>query len=207
MLNEGITPTYDAADEAVLADGKHGVLYVAINGMICMKLYIEYGISAEFARNATYLYRRGIAAFLRTYDPNFTERILSGSEYPAVASARVVDKKLSERGDFYALHAESGIVTAENSSKLLSLLLLCFRTRNALRFGWAYKLMTALLGGALAVFLTLLGAYGFIPSVYPALYHVILVFGYLLYARLCIRLPDVTKEIKPPKEKKKSNEK
>lgn len=193
MLAFGIYPAYDAADERALSLGKCGVLYVAINGMICMKFYVEHGISSDFVEDVRQLNQRNVAAILRTYDPNFNTKILSRSPMLRDLRVHTVSKKKEEHEDYSAECAEGGIATTASARKLLSLLLLCFRTHDVLRFGWVYKLVGCALGGGVAVLLSILGAYGFIPSVFPALYQLVLLGGFLLYAGLRIRLPDISK--------------
>ena len=194
MTAYGIVPAYDAADERVLPDGKCGVLYVAVNGMICMKFYIEHTISPEFEHNVKRLYRHHIVAILRTYDPNFNDKTVSHSAVLRDSGVHVISKRREERADFYAERAKGGIVTAGNSAKLLSLLLLCFRTRSVLRFGRVYKIIGGVLGGALGILLCVMGLYGFVPSACAALYQLVLLGGFLLYTRLRIRLPDISKD-------------
>lgn len=195
MTTFGIVPAYDAADERVLPDGKCGVLYVAVNGMICMKFYIEHTISPEFEHNVKRLYRRHIVAILRTYDPNFNDKTISNFPSLRDSSVHVISKKKEERADFYAERAKSGIVTSSGTTvKLLSLLLLTFRTRRALRFGRVYKIVAAVLGGAFSILLAALGLCGFIPSVCIALYQLVVLGVFMLYIRLSIKRPDITKE-------------
>jgi hypothetical protein len=163
--------------------------------MICMKFYIEHAITPEFEHNVKRLYRHRIVAILRTYDPNFNDKTISHSAALRDAGVHIVSKKKEERADFYAERAKGGIVTSSSATaKLLSLLLLTFRTRGTLRFGRIYKIVTCVLGGVFGVLLAVLGLCGFIPSVCVALYQLVVLGGFLLFVRLRIRLPDITKE-------------
>jgi hypothetical protein len=193
MLAYGITPAYDAADERVLPAGKCGVLYVAINGMICMKFYIEHGISPEFVHDVKRLHRLHIAAILRTYDPNLNEKTISHSALRGLPVA-IVSKKKDECADHTVERAPGGIVCNGKKNRLLPLLLLAFRVRDALRAGWIYKLIGGIVGGGGAIALSILGFAGLLPSAFPALYQLLWLGAYLLYARLRIKMPDMTKE-------------
>lgn len=192
MLAYGIAPSYDASDERALAGGKNGVLYVAVNGMICIKFYIEHGISPDFAADVRQLNRVRIAAVLRTYDPNLNDKTLERS---ALRGMRVVtvSKKKDEYADHVTERASAGILCRGGTEKLLSLLLLCFRVRRVLRVGWVCKLVGAIIGGAGAVVLSVLGIAGVLPSAIPALYHLVLLGVYLLYAWIRVKLPDLSK--------------
>lgn len=192
MLAYGIAPSYDASDERALAGGKNGVLYVAVNGMICIKFYIEHGISPDFAADVRQLNRVRIAAVLRTYDPNLNDKTLERS---VLRGMRVVavSKKKDEHVDHVTERTSAGILCRGGTEKLLSLLLLCFRVRRVLRVGWACKLAAAIVGGAGAIVLSALGIAGVLPSAIPALYHLVLLGVYLLYAWIRVKLPDLSK--------------
>ena len=192
MVACGISPSYDAEDERVLADGKSGVLYVAVNGMVCMKFFMEHRISAAFEKNVMRLHRLGIATILRTYDPNFNDKTLARSSALSDLRVHVVSKTVEQRNDFYAERAVGGIVTAGGSGKLLRLLLLCFRTRRQLRFAKGYKAVGALLGGAAAVALCALGVFAFVPSVYFGLYHLVLLVLYMAATAIGVKLPEIS---------------
>ncbi len=192
MVASGIAPTYDAEDEKVLSNGRSGVLYVAVNGMVCLKFFMEHRISAAFEKNALRLHRLGIATILRTYDPNFNDKTLVRSTALGDARVHVVSKTKEQCNDFYAERAAGGIITSNSSAKLLRLLLLCFRTRRMLRFGKGYKLVGAVLGGALSVALCVLGIFAFVPSVYLALYHLVLLVIYMAVAALGVKLPEIS---------------
>jgi len=191
MVSNGITPTYDAEDEKVLSNGRSSVLYVSVNGMVCLKFFIEHRLSTTFEKNALRLHRLGIATILRTYDPNFNDKTLSRSSALCDASVHVVSKTVEQRNDFYAERASGGIVTSGSSGKLLRLLLLCLRTRRLLRFGWGCKLATAVLGGSAAIALCVLGIFAFLPSVYIALYHLILLVMYMAIVAIGVKLPEI----------------
>lgn len=192
MTGSGITPSYDPEDEKVLSDGRSGVLYIAVNGMVCMKFYMEHRISAAFEKSVLRLHRLGIATILRTYDPNFNEKTVARSQTLRECRTQVVGKTVAQRNDYYAEQAEGGVVTSKNSAKLLRLLLLCFRTGSMLRFGRAYKLVAAILGGIVSVALCAFGVFAFLPSVYLALYHLVLLAVHMLTVAIGVKLPEIS---------------
>lgn len=192
LTGNSITPAYDPEDEKVLSDGRSGVLYIAVNGMVCMKFYMEHRISVAFEKSVLRLHRLGIAAILRTYDPNFNEKTVARSGVLRDCHAQVVGKTVGQRNDFYAEQADGGIVTAQNSTKLLRLLLLCFRTHHLIRFGKAYKLAATVLGGVASAILCILGIFAFLPSVYLALYHLILLAIHMLVVAIGVKLPEIS---------------
>ena len=192
MTVSGITPAYDPEDERVLSDGRSGVLYVSVNGMVCMKFYMEHRISLTFEKSVMHLHRLGISTILRTYDPNFNEKTVARSAALRECHTQVIGKTVEQRNDFYAEQADGGIVTSKNSTKLLRLFLLCFRTHRMLRFGRVYKLIAAVLGTSVSVALCVLGIFAFLPSVYLALYHLVLLALYMLVVTVGIRLPEIS---------------
>ena len=183
-----ITSVPGVSDDRALAEARNGVLYVAVNRMVCMTFYMEHKISAAFEKNVLHLHRLGIAAILRTYDPNFNEDTVSRSAVLRECRVHVVSKRVEERNDFYAEHAEGGIVTSGSTGKLLKLFLLCFRTHKLLRFGKVLKLVGVALGAVMATLLSVLGIFHIVPSVYLALYHLLLIAIYMLFVRIGVRL-------------------
>ncbi len=189
-----ITSVPGVSDGKPLSDARNGVLYVAVNRMVCMTFYMEHKISQAFEKNVLQLHRLGIAAILRTYDPNFNEDTVARSAVLRDCHVHVVSKTVEERNDFYAERAEGGIATSGSTGKLLKLFLLCFRTRKLLRFGRGFKLFGTVLGGALSALLCVFGIFHIVPSVYLALYHLVLLAIYMLIARVGIRLSGGPKE-------------
>ncbi len=194
MVKNRILAKVEAREETMLPSGRSGVLYVAVNGMVCMKFYMEHHISHAFEKNVLRLHRLGLETVLRTYDPNFNEKTLARNTALGSCRVHVVSKRADQLGDICLDRADSGIVTHGDSHKLLRLLLLCFRTSRALRFGWIYKLAFGVLGGGAAVLSAFLGLYSFIPSVYLALYHLVTLFGFMVFTTFFIRLPDISEE-------------
>lgn len=194
MTASHITSVPGISDDRALTDARNGVLYVAVNRMVCMTFYMEHKISSAFEKNVLHLHRLGIAAILRTYDPNFNEDTVSRSPVLRECRVHVVSKRVEERNDFYAERAEGGIATSGSTGKLLKLFLLCFRANKLLRFGKGFKLVGVLLGTATAAVLSVLGFFHIIPSVYIALYHLLLLAFYMLCVRVGVRLGGASEE-------------
>ncbi|MBO7170932.1 MAG: hypothetical protein J6W28_07135, partial [Clostridia bacterium] len=191
MERKNSLPAFDAKDAKAQSEGL-SVLYVAMNGNVCAKFHIEYGIAPAFEKNVRRLSRLGITALIRTYDPCLSNELLE--KIPSLASqkVRVVHKTPEQRADFAVAHAVGGIVTSGHSSKLLQLLFLCFGVQRTIRAGRIYKLSLAVLGAVGAVALAFLNAFGFLPSAVVALYHILWLFLNLLYVRCRIRIPKTT---------------
>ena len=194
MVKNRILAHTEGREETMLPSGRSGVLYVAVNGMVCMKFYMEHHLSPVFEKNALRLHRLGLATILRTYDPNFNDKTLARNTSLGNARVRVVSKRADQLDDICVERIDGGIVTRGGSCKLLRLLLLCFRADRALRFGWIYKLIFSIIGGGAAVLSAFFGFYSFIPSVYLALYHLVALFGFLVFTTFFIRLPDVSED-------------
>lgn len=192
MTGNAIALSYDPEDERVLSDGRSGVLYIAVNGMVCMKFYMELRISTAFEKSVMRLHALGISTILRTYDPNFNEKTVARSAALRESRTLVVGKTIEQRNDFYTERAEGGIVTSGSSGKLLRLLLLCFRAHRLLRFGYWYKFAAAVFGGLVSVVLCAIGVFAFLPSVYLALYHLVALVAYMLVVAIGVKLPEIS---------------
>ena len=57
-------------------DDGTSVMYIACNGKLCAKMYINYIIDEEFAKTVRSLNKNGTAVMIRTFDPNLNNEII-----------------------------------------------------------------------------------------------------------------------------------
>jgi hypothetical protein len=101
----------------------------------------------------------------------------------------VVNKTVAQQTDFAAQHVAGGIVTAGRSGKLLQLLFLCFGVNRTICVGKVLKLLFAIMGSAVAVWLPFLGVAAHLPSALIAFYQIFWLFAVVLYVKCRIRIP------------------
>jgi len=191
MARHTLVVESDADDAHMLADGKTSLMYVAVNGCICAKFYVSYTVSTAFERNVRQLSKLGVAAVIRTYDPNLTEPLLLRISSLGDCRVHVVTKTVSQLGDFGAIQMPAGFVTSSHSGNLLRILFLGIRARRTLFVEKILKIVGAGLGMALGIFGTVLWSiHSLVPSALLAL-------GQLLW--LLITVLSVRVLISPPK--------
>ncbi len=200
MQSNGVKLFYDAEDERWIEKGVC-IMFAAINHKLCAKFYVQYTMDPAFEHNVMRLSRAGIATIIRTYDPNITNRLLQRISALGDCRVHVVTKTVEQYNDFAAPHLTGGIVTTEDSGKLLQLLFLSLRTRGVIAFSRLLKSVSLFFGallGLLSFFVLPLGA---VPSAILGLHHLIWLFITVIWARCRIRRPKVKKPVSKGAEK------
>ncbi len=203
MERHGVEVAYEEDDDAYLASGKIGIMHAVINGKACAKFYVQYALSPVFEHHVKALHRRGIAGILRTYDPNLNNKLLASIAAIGDYRIQVITKKPSQQyTDFAAERLDAGLVTSEDSGKLMQMLFLCLRTKSVLRLMALVKVGTAAVSAALAILACVLLAVNggvTIPSALLVLYQLLWLIPVFVWTNLRIRLPG-----KKPKNERKS---
>ncbi len=188
MQSNGVKLFYDAEDERWIEKGVC-IMFAAINHKLCAKFYVQYTMDPAFEHNVMRLSRAGIATIIRTYDPNITNRLLQRISALGDCRVHVVTKTVEQYNDFAAPHLTGGIVTTEDSGKLLQLLFLSLRTRGVIAFSRLLKSVSLFFGvllGLLSFFVLPLVA---VPSAILGLHHLIWLFIAVAFTRFRIRRP------------------
>ena len=194
MLRHKLMPEKDKDDAAALAGGRATVMYVAVNGCICAKFYVSYSVSASFESTVRRLNKLGIATVIRTYDPNLSEAFLLRISSLGDCRVHVVNKTVSQLGDFGAVQMPAGFVTSSHSGKLMRVLFLGLRARRALAFQKILKIVCAAAGMAAGFALSVFfGLHNILPSAVLGLWQMLWLLLAVLSVRLAVR-PQKTAE-------------
>ncbi|MBQ8907645.1 MAG: hypothetical protein IJY71_03570, partial [Clostridia bacterium] len=186
MQKNGVKLFYDAEDERWIEKGVC-IMFAAINHKLCAKFYVQYTMDAAFEHNVMRLHRAGMATIIRTYDPNITNRLLQRISALSDCRVHIVTKTVEQYKDFAAPHLTGGIVTIEDSGKLLQLLFLSLRTRGVIAFSRLLKSVSLCFGVALGVLSFFLLPLSALPSAILGLHHLIWLFITVLWTRCRIR--------------------
>ena len=89
------TPT-DPEDEILRGQSSVSIMYLAIDGEVAAKLYIQYTLDRDFEVTIKQLSRLGICVGIKTFDPNITDlmldRSISLADYPIkILRCRTID--------------------------------------------------------------------------------------------------------------------
>lgn len=181
-----IYPLHDAEDDANLAGGAR-ILYIALDGTLCAKLYIQYEMDFDFEFSLRELARENVAVRIRTYDPNIDDDLLA----------------LKLRGKRYDIHVEkqleiptqpdpmdvmdSGLVALGSAKALVHSAIMCSRLTHVGHTGGIITAISFVVSLIIMLFLTIFGTTGAISSLYVALYQVFWMIPALIITRLFIK--------------------
>ena len=174
-------------DDARMIDDGCSVLYLALDGVLGAKLYVNYGITPELENIAADLAEEGMEAVIRTCDPNIDNDLLESKLSVSRFPARIIKSETLEENESNIKEAESGIVARNSLSALAHTVALCnkiLRVRNtAKKASTAAMIISALLMALLAVFSSKL----VIPSVYVVLYQLFWMIPLFLFTKLYVK--------------------
>lgn len=132
MEKNGVTLFYDSDDEAQIEEGNVSIMFLAENGELSAKFYVEYNISSRFLANVKKLKSYGVRSVIRTYDPNIDEKLIE--KLITLDDTISVVKKMPENVNDYAqLCIDSGLVTGESSRDIIKMIFSCFNAKKAIK--------------------------------------------------------------------------
>jgi hypothetical protein len=168
MEKNGITLFFDSDDETQMEAGNVSIMFLAEQGELIAKFYVEYNISARFVANVKRLHKNGIRSVVRTYDPNIDERLiekLCSLDYDTV---NVLKKSPENVNDYAQLCVDGGLVTGESSKDIVKMIFACFKAKKAIKAGNVVKIAATVVGAILAVAMVAMQISA-IPSVFMVL--------------------------------------
>lgn len=172
IRSKGFFPKRNLDDEKKVESGQTSIVYIAIDGVLCSKLYIKYTITKRFEKFLEEMVSNGISVGIRSLDPSVNSRMISvlrEHRDPEISVMHPTANELVAIGK----HSDSGIVTGRNSHMIFRILQQCLHIRGVLKKQAIFYLISVLLGigGVLALMLT--NRFGTIPSLFIAVYHII----------------------------------
>ena len=186
MEDCGICAPADPDDGRMLDEGC-SILYLALDGVLSAKLYVNYGLDPEFEVAAADLAAEGMEAVIRTCDPCIDTALLESKLGASNFPARIIKSETLEENNGDVERAESGIVARNSLSALAHTVALCnkvLRVRNtAKKASMAAMIISVLLMVLLAVFSSELS----VPSVYVVLYQLFWTIPLLLFTKLYVK--------------------
>lgn len=182
MRNKGFFPKRNLDDEKKAESGKISILYMAIGGELCAKIYMQYTVTQRFEKFAAEMLRNGINVGIRTLDPNVNEKMIAGLRNDKDVSIKVIRPTPNELIPI-GKHSDSGIVTSKNSHMIFRILEQCLnikrihiRQKNIRRIALGVNFV-------LSVVIMILRLYTGIPSLYITLYQLAWMLPALIYTK------------------------
>ena len=76
MEKQDYEPPYDAEDKKI-EESSVGIMYIAYQGQLAAKVYVQYTIDNEFEQILAQLYKTGMCVGIKSFDPNIDDVLLS----------------------------------------------------------------------------------------------------------------------------------
>lgn len=111
----------------------NSVMYMAINDTIVAKIYVKYGINAEFDELLRSMHRAGVCVGIKTLDPNINNELLQKNLGYKQCPVAILKVSSPEELDEVTDKMGSGIVSVSGLHTFLKMFILCDRARHASR--------------------------------------------------------------------------
>ena len=166
--------------------GDTSVMYLAVNGALCARLYLKYNITHHFEKFAEDMAENGSWVGIRTIDPNITEEMVAGLHGDNIKDIHVMRPTLNDLVPI-GRRSDSGIITEKNPHMIARILaegLKIKKINNTINVLWGiYSII-----GIVAVIASLLfGVFDKILPVYIIVYQLIWVTVMLIYTKNKLR--------------------
>ncbi len=176
-------------DGADAKDKKGGILYVALDSVLCAKLSASYKTQPLFEALSTYLGDNGIRTIIQTYDPLISGRYVAKCrkrfEYPiSVVHKNILDYNAPGKSKTSA--ARTGIFAISSRLKLVELVVFCKRLNLITRINIAIRIAFYALLALLGIILTVNGAIENINMFWVLLYHGLAAAIYAFSVQKCL---------------------
>lgn len=186
MMEKGFNVPYDVEDDAVIADGSVSIMYMAKDGEICAKMYIQYVIDPDFETTLRQLCKMGMCVGIKTFDPNIDEQMLQEklrtSNYRVkVLRCRTVDDLVVTKE-----RLESGVVSKKSAKAMMQTYSLCDKVLHAMKTGVMIKTIAMVFSFVIVAFAIVAKAGGVIYSLYVALYQIVWMIPTVIISKLCV---------------------
>lgn len=172
MEKQDFEPPYDPEDKRIEA-ATIGILYIAYQGELAAKVYVQYTIDNEFEKILNQLYKTGMCVGIKSFDPNIDDMLLAKKLKAMKYPVKVIRSKTIEDIPHTSPRCDSGIVSKRSVKELLRTVASCERVSSAIRTSFIFKILAMLLGVVVMVFVLFFNAEPFVKSIYAVGYQLI----------------------------------
>lgn len=185
MEKQDYDPPYDAEDKRIESSAI-GILYIAYQGQLAAKVYVQYTIDNEFEQILAQLYKTGMCVGIKSFDPNIDDLLLAKKIKAMKYPVKVIRSKTVEDIPHTFERCESGIVSKRSVKDLLKTVALCERVNGAIKTNLIVKVLAMLIGVVVMVFVYSFADELNITSLYVTLYQLIWVIPVMLISRFMV---------------------
>ncbi|MBQ8546680.1 MAG: hypothetical protein IJ437_07055 [Clostridia bacterium] len=167
------------------------IMYMACDGELCSKMYIDYRINKEFLQTTKYVNSKNMIVGIRTFDPNISNDLINRITGFTKKQVKVI--KLTSISDIPSTtqRRDGQIVSKGSSCALLRAIPMCRRILKTRKVIKAIKIISSVLGLAylgVCIFSPFsFGPLNVLPSGSIVLLH--MVFAFIMYIVTCMILP------------------
>jgi len=187
MEQHHVTLYYDSEDARQIESGKISIMYVAENGVIAARFYLQYIPNPAFEKTVERLSEENIAVVLRTFDPNVTDALLKRVSYIGERQVRVVHRDASALDEDKKPRLNSGIVTTGAPGTLLPVLYRSIKLGRVFRYGRVINLLAAALSVTVSAVLLALGQFSLLSSAFVGIYQAFWLIPTVLVTKFCLK--------------------
>ncbi len=155
--------TPDDDGDSSYARKADSIMFMAIDNTIVAKIYVKYGINAEFDELLRSMHRAGVCVGIKTLDPNINNELLQKNLGYKNCPVAILKGDKPEEMDEVVDKMGSGIVSTSGLHTFLKMFILCDRARHAARSNCIIGIASALVAVLAVFFLSVTGgdaAYG-----------------------------------------------
>ena len=158
-------------DQQLLDSGEMSILYLAFDGQLGARFYVDYQPDPEFEAMASMLTEDEFRVGIRTLDPGICDEMIA-HKCQADASIHTVHAAVRELTDKAGSDAkvDSGLICDDDPRKMLLLLRAIRNLRRLQRFGLRLYGGAMILNMVVAIVLTAFSVAGYMPSILVSLY-------------------------------------
>ena len=152
------------------SDDNISIMYMACNGELCAKMYINYMIDEEFAQTVRTLNKHGTAVGIRTFDPNINNEIIKNQTIFDKNELCVI--KLTQENQIADTQdkVDSGIASKGASKSLLKAIPVCKNLIKIRKSNLVVKIVASIIGLVL-IGLSVFGKIGSIHTLFIGLFY------------------------------------
>ena len=166
MASQGIDVPVEKDD----ANESVSIMYIACNGVLSAKMYINYMIDVDFAETVRSLNKNGTAVMIRTFDPNLNNEIIKKQTIFKKSELCVIKLTGSEQISKTIEKADSGIVSKGRSRSLLKAIPVCKNITKTRKASLIVKVIASLTGLAL-IGLSIFNVIPSMPTLFVGLFY------------------------------------
>lgn len=173
-------------DERHSDKGDVSVMYLAVNGALCAKLYLKYSLTHHFEKFAIDMVENGSSVGVRTIDPNVTEEMLSSMRGDSENSIKVIRPTLNNLLPIER-RSDSGIITEKNPHMIARILaegLKVKRVNSIVNILWG---VYSIVGIIAVITFMLLGIFNRILPLFIILYKTVWFVGQIIFVKNKLR--------------------